>query len=138
MYRVTAFFIEDVRVLMPDITIGYDINSVDEAMSKSLWYGDRLIAVGGIIQLWNGVGMAWAIVDKNIPSECVKKTAILFKKWFHKMAEHYGFHRIQADVKSDNFEKGHKFVKFLGFKHEGKMTAYGSDKEDHDRYALVR
>lgn len=137
-YKLTAFFLEDVDALNPDIKIGSCLEAINEEMARSLWYDNRLIAAGGVVPIWPGVGIAWAMIARDIPQQCIKYTFSLYREWLKRLMERYNLHRVQADVKTDDFEKGHRFVKHLGFKHEGKMIAYGPDREDHERYAFVR
>lgn len=133
MYKVTAFFKEDIREINEDIAKTFDMCTLDESTARSLFYNDKIIAAGGIVKMWEGVGTAWAVLG-NIENK--RKVALLYKKHLYKMMIDNRFHRLQADILV-GFDKGVRFVEFLGFKFEGTMKAYDKDKRDYLRYALV-
>jgi L-amino acid N-acyltransferase YncA len=94
-----------------------------------------ILAVGGVIQFWPGVGEAWMMVapegrKKGLRLYCYMKAFLdlCFKE--------YGFHRIQASVLYDHAE-AHKCVMRLGFVPEGMMVHYGPNKENFVRYARI-
>jgi len=101
----------------------------------TLFKDDKVVAIGGVAKLWNGVGEAWALPGNGM------KNPLLFHKTILRMLdtiqEAEGFHRIQAIVFEDH-PKGHKWVKALGFKSEGIMVAYGPNGENVVRYARVK
>lgn len=130
-FKVTAFFREDLEILGKEAT--WHIN---EAMAQSLWIDGNLVACAGISEIWKGVGMAWAVFGE-LPQGSTRRVALLFYDYLVRLMEWHGLWRVQADVKAD-FPAGHRFVRFLGFTHEGSMRAYGPDGADYERYSFVR
>ena len=95
-----------------------------------------IVGIGGIALLWKGVGEAWAV-----PSVAVKQHPLAFhravKMMLNMIQDNKKLHRVQAAVLED-FPKGHKWIKSLGFKREGKMRAYGPNGENYIRYARIK
>lgn len=136
--RATAFFNEDLDLIDPVFTVfGVARSFFDEGPAITIMIGDKIAGSLGISKVFNGVGIAWCLMDKNIPREYKRRVALICKEEMHKKMEKFGFHRIQADV-AMGCDIAHRFVKFLGLESEGSMRAFGPDKEDYERYAIVR
>jgi len=91
-----------------------------------------VLAVGGVIQFWPGVGEAWMMVAP----EGRKKGLSLYKymdQFLQKCFREYSFHRIQASVLVGH-QEAHKCIMRLGFIPEGMMIHYGPNKENYVRY----
>lgn len=96
--------------------------------------GEKPIGCGGIFDLWQGVGEAWAVFTP----ELLKHPFFL-----HRVAKHLiwrlmlqnKYHRIQMNI-VDGFEAGIKWAVALGFRPEGLLHAYTPDKTTFRRYAL--
>ena len=97
--------------------------------------GERVIAIGGVAEMWRGSGEAWALLSA---AALAKPVAL------RKVAEAYlagaqqNFWRIQATVRAD-FREGNRWVQSLGFSHEtptGPMKGYGPDGADYELYAM--
>jgi hypothetical protein len=136
--RAVAFYNEDLDVIDPVFTVfGVDRAFFDEGPAVTIMIGDKVAGSLGISEMFKGVGVAWCLMDKHIPSKYKRRVALICKEEMHKKMERFEFHRMQADV-AMGCDVAHRFVKFLGLKSEGIMKAFGPDKEDYERYALVR
>ena len=97
---------------------------------------EKVMGMGGVALLWDGVGEAWII-----SSPLFHKYPLAVTKAVHKMLglieKGRKLHRVQAAVLEDH-PSGHKWIKSLGFVSEGKMTAYGPKRENFIRYARVK
>lgn len=97
-------------------------------------YDGTIIGVGGVYPLWKGVGEAYIFTSdffdnkKYVISKYVKRVFTMIEQSI------VDIHRVQASVRKD-YEKAHRLAKFLGFKEEGTMLQYSSDKSDYVRYA---
>jgi hypothetical protein len=94
---------------------------------------DTVLAIGGVIQFWQGVGETWMMVS---PQGRLKALS-LYKHmdgFLDTCFKDYGFHRIQASIVYDHKE-AHKCIMRLGFVPEGMMVHYGPHKENYVRYA---
>lgn len=116
---------------------GFDpIPNFEAGPAFSLVDGEKVIAIAGIALLWKGVGEAWVIAGKDI-----QKYRLTFHRGVREMLsiieEHERLHRVQTAV-LENFAKGHKWIRRLGFVSEGKMKGYGPNGETFVRYARVK
>lgn len=102
----------------------------------AVWHGDKLIAVGGIVWLWDGVGEAWVILHTN--ADEVKMGAYrAVRTLFFLLMEEGAYRRVQAMVRTD-WERAVKMIEALGFVREGTMKAYFPDGTDAYLYAMVK
>lgn len=93
----------------------------------------KVLAMGGIVPMWDNVGEAWAIFCGELKDKflCVHN----FAREFLKTAP---FHRIQMTVVYD-FKNGHRWARLLGFSKEAdRLAGYLPDGRDVSMYALVR
>ena len=97
---------------------------------------NTVLALGGIVQFWPGVGEAWMMVSP----EGRKRGLALYRvmeRFLNMGFDQYGFHRIQASV-VNGYMEAHKVVLRLGFIPEGMMVQYGPNKENYVRYVKLR
>jgi len=98
--------------------------------------GEEILACGGIVILWPGVGTTWMNVSDNISSH---------KIWFHRTVKRmllqiisiYKLHRIDAAIRV-GIERDEKWAYKLGFTPEGPLNAYGPNKEDYYRFVRLK
>ena len=92
-----------------------------------------IIAAAGVINLWTGVGEAWAILTPRAKGMAVLRA---FRETFRLIQIAHDYHRIQASVQAD-FDDGVRFAKFMGFESEGVMRSYDAEKHDFLRMAKI-
>lgn len=90
------------------------------------------IAVGGCVEQSPGRAVAWALLAKTDGASFIKVHRGVLR-WL----ELAPWRRIEAVVESD-FALGHRWIKMLGFHHEGRMRGYTPEGGDCDLYARVR
>lgn len=97
---------------------------------------DITFGIGGVGRIHTGVGTAWLILNKQFLK--YPKKLLKFSRYIVK-ASMLGLdlHRIQIDIDT-NYEENTRFAKKLGFKFEGRMAQFGPEKQDYDRYVLLR
>ena len=122
-----------------------DIVNVKERYLKNLeqlvkpdtsWTGlidGKIIAAGGMVELWDHVFEGWVMATADIQKHPIA-TARIIKKIFNKVMVKYDVHRLQTTVKAD-YEIGHKFAQWLGLEKEGLMKKY---LDDNDYYLYSR
>lgn len=113
---------------------GVDLYKQISGDAFTLIIDNKIIACGGIEQLWPGVGEAWLIMSEGAlkyPVSVMRRAREIFPKMNTK------YHRVQALVLYQ-FHKAMLFVERLGFRYEGLMQAYGPNKEDYMRYVILR
>lgn len=116
-----------------------DVNQIANKFLRgpafTIFHDDEIIACGGIIIMWPGMGEAWAFT-----SPLVRK----YPKFFHQEVKNhlealidvYHFVRVQAMVVKE-FAVARKWAERLGFEYEGEMRKYMGGK-DYVRYAIIR
>lgn len=96
-----------------------------------------IIACGGVVPFWKGVGEAWLIT-----SDLTEKFKIFFAKTVHNKLEEIiklmDFKRVQALIDSEHLI-GQRFIERLGFKNETPegMKKYIGGRTFY-RYSLVK
>lgn len=111
-------------------------DSMGSLIAFSLINGENVVAIGGIYELWPGVGEAFAIMSKSV-TKYPKSLYSSFKSNIDAGMKIGNFIRVQATVKAD-FPAGIRFLEHLGFKEEGLMKKWGFDHCDYYRYARVK
>ncbi len=116
-----------------------DIDSRAEHYAQSgpaitMLSGNVVLAIGGVIKYWQGVGEGWMMVS---PAGR-KKVFSLYKNVnnFLQSCADNGYHRIQTCVLAGHRD-AHKLVMRLGFIPEGMMVNYGPNKENYIRYVRI-
>ena len=94
-----------------------------------------IIACGGVLPIWKGVGEAWAVT-----SPLVQKYPLVFAKTMRsKLIEIIianSFERVQTIVDAE-FRVSQRWLERMGFKYEGEMEKYISGRT-YLRYAWIR
>lgn len=101
----------------------------------TLFEEDVVLGIGGVHNIWNGVGEAWLLLGKEAfarPRTVARHTVNMFDH----MQEEYKYQRIQASIAVKD-GKAKRFAEWLGFQNEGIMRKYGPDGSDYYRYAKV-
>lgn len=101
----------------------------------TLFEEDVVLGIGGVHNIWNGVGEAWLLLGKEAfarPRTVARHTVNMFDH----MQEEYKYQRIQASIAVKD-AKAKRFAEWLGFQNEGIMRKYGPDGSDYYRYARV-
>jgi len=136
--RVAAYFPEDFDAIEPVVSIEMDFrHHVNPDIARTIFLGSKPVMVAGILQMWSGVGTAFIALDKEWVPQNAKWVVRTVRDLLREAFEHYGFHRIQADVRKDE-PKALKFARACGFQSEGDMKAYGMDGSDYERFAIVK
>ena len=107
----------------------------EKGYTWSMVEDDRVLALGGIVPLWSGVGEAWSLMTPEALThikELHAKAKKVLESFFNQ-----GWQRIQTTVRAD-FGQGKNWLEHLGFEDEGTMEKYGPDGKDYIRYALVK
>ncbi|GAH46646.1 unnamed protein product [marine sediment metagenome] len=96
---------------------------------------EGLVASGGVLPLWKGVGEAWVVT-----SELVETYPILFAKtvWkkLYEIINANGIERVQTTIHKDHVIS-QRWAERMGFENEGLMKKYLGG-EDYYRYALIK
>ncbi len=98
--------------------------------------GDITFGIGGVGKIHKGLGIAWLILNKEFlkyPKKLLKFSRYVIQASILGL----DLHRIQMDI-DITYEENARFAKRLGFKFEGRMVQYGPNKQDYDRYVLLR
>lgn len=107
-------------------------NSLDTEVSFTAIDGDKIIACGGLVEMWENRGLAWMVLSDIAKNYMLQLTRAIMR--YLRVAK---YRRIETAVRS-NFLEGHRWADLLGFKYEGTMRGYGISGDDYDLYARVK
>tara|TARA_B100000242_G_scaffold294074_1_gene274583 strand:+ start:15978 stop:16415 length:438 start_codon:yes stop_codon:yes gene_type:complete len=102
-----------------------------EGWSYTLMDEDKVIYVGGIHPLWQGVGEVWFVGSAHLNKMPVKYIRAFKKKSYELINEH-NIIRLQAPIRKE-FKTAKRFVEWWGLKEEGLMKKYF---DNHDYYMM--
>lgn len=97
--------------------------------------GGRPVGCAGFALMWPGRAAAWCLLACGIPRMAWPAVHRAVKSRMAQLPA-LGIHRVECEV-AHGFLAGHRWVRMLGFDHEGVMRAYGPDGRDFHRYAKV-
>lgn len=95
----------------------------------------KIILIGGVAFLWEGVGSGWVITSELL---------LKHKTWSHRVIRDalditekiHNLHRIESIILKEH-EVSMKWAERLGFEQEGLLRKYDSQKQDHWLYARI-
>ncbi len=97
---------------------------------------DTIIACGGVVIIWKGVGAAWVVFSETMPTHGLWMTRMT-KRVLEDAVRIYKLHRLETMVEASN-EHYRKWVKVLGFTPEnGVARAYTTEKKDTTRFERI-
>lgn len=96
--------------------------------------GDRVIACGGVMEIWEGRGTAWALLACDLGGDNMRRVHYAAKRYFDSSP----LRRIEATCDVD-FREGHRWLSLLGFTLETRvMCNYRPDGGDESMYVRLR
>lgn len=107
--------------------------SKETGWAFSVLGGGRAVGCAGVIPLWDGVGEAWSFFSDEMKHPFFLHRTV--KRYLGRIIEEKKLHRVQMNVLS-GFEKGFRWAESLGFRSEGILHDYTTDKQNYMRYAL--
>jgi len=110
-------------------------NGIDGVIGFTLVHNNRIIAIGGIYELWKGVGEAFAIMGEGA-FLYPKSLFATFSRNLETGIKIGNYRRIQATIK-EGFDAGIRFIEHLKFKSEGLLEKWGPDGNNYYMYARI-
>ena len=110
--------------------------------------GEAVIACGGVVRFWPGVGECWCWAGAGV-DPCPVAFARLARRVvdslfgspsgrpFASLPGGHGFHRLQLHARQDD-PRANRFALHLGFTLEGRCPGFGADRSTHNLYGRVR
>jgi len=92
-------------------------------MSFSALDGNTIVGCGGIVELWPGVGQAWAVLSEQALARSMTLTRSAQRE-LDRITRCRNLSRVQATV-ADGHGAGARWLAFLGFEVEGLLVNYG-------------
>ncbi len=89
---------------------------------------DKIIMVGGIMPIWEGVGEAWAFITEDAKNNLIKSYRCV-RDMFNKLIEEKQWRRVTASCLSD-FRQGQNMLEHLGFVYEGCLRQHSQEGID--------
>ncbi len=85
--------------------------------------GEHPVGCAGVVELWPGVGQAWAVLSEQALDHPVVLTRAAMRE-LPRICRDCGLGRVQASV-ADGHGAGARWLAFLGFEVEGLLLNYG-------------
>lgn len=97
--------------------------------------GDQVLASAGVMVIWEGRGIAWALLSQSVGPRAFIRVHRAVCRFFDLCA----LRRIETTV-SPGFVQGHRWMASLGFVREtpGVMKAWTPDGQDMVLYARIQ
>jgi len=101
-------------------------------------FDGEIVAVGGIVDYWSGVGEMWLMLTKQARKHDIFGLIAFgaIEKKMNELVKSHKLRRVEASVRAD-FPKAIKFIKALGFQYEGRKRKYTPDGKDLFIYARL-
>ena len=98
--------------------------------------GEEVIACGGVVRFWPGVGESWCWAGAGVDAVPVA-FARLVRRIVQDLTQGHGFHRLQLHARLDDV-RANRFATHLGFTLEGRCPGFGADRSTHNLYGRFR
>ena len=117
---------------------GYPYMEVPDDNTITTIYEGHVVAVGGLVVYWEGVGLFWLMLTADCKKWGFHGVLALdaIKDKVEYLIEKNNLRRAQATVKPD-FPEAIKMIEFLGFKRDCLMECYCPDGSDSYLYSKV-
>lgn len=96
--------------------------------------GDRVLACGGAVRFWPGVGECWCWAGCDV-DQVALAFARLARRVVESLAREHGFHRLQLHAREDD-SRANRFAAYLGFTLEGRCPGFGPAPSGQATYNL--
>lgn len=103
--------------------------------SYTMVNSEHVIASGGILPLWKGVGEAWVVSSDLVPKHYMAFVRTVVGQ-LNKITKDMSLDRVQTTVNVEH-AVSIKWVEWMGFEREGLMRKFIGG-QDYYRYARVR
>ena len=114
-----------------------EMRAMLENNAVTLLDGDDVLACVGVSPQRKGVCAAWAFLSARAIGKPVFLTRSV-RRFLDTIEQYDGYRRIEAAVAVEH-GAGHRWIRSLGFEHEGRMKNYGvGGQGDFDLYARTR
>lgn len=95
----------------------------------------KIIMVGGILPIWDGVGEVWAYITEDVRKNLIESYRCL-SDMFDVLIKEKQLRRVEAHSRAD-FPAGQNMLEHLGFKYEGCKEQHTRDGIDVYMYGKI-
>jgi len=106
-------------------------HAISNGIAMAAVEGDRVLAMGGIVELWKDRGTAWGLLSADLA-----RAMPVIHRVVWRVIDTSPLARIEAQVAVDH-RAGQRWVRMLGFEHEGVARSYWNGR-DYDLFARVK
>lgn len=106
-------------------------HAIRQGVALAATDGARVLAIGGVAELWSERGIVWGVLDQSIG-----RAMVPIHRAVRRALEVSPLRRIEAHVAAEHPE-GHRWIELLGFEREGLMRAFWQG-HDYVLYSRVR
>lgn len=124
------------RAGLRDLDLETAYQSYERGGGWTLRVDGAIVGAAGLSPMWPGVAAAWLFPSPLLARYPRTVVATVVAHLRALIAERQ-LRRVQCSVQADHVI-GRRFVEWLGFEPEARMTAYGPNGEDHILYAWIR
>jgi len=133
-FKAEHFKLEDLRDPSGPAAFGESFKKLCEVyesggLAWTIMDNDKVVASGGVIFYWPGVGEGWMLVTKRARAYPLALIKVM-KKGIDAASREMKLNRIHATVKCDD-RQALRLAKILGFQVEGRLRRYGPDGKDY-------
>lgn len=133
-YKIQARPYDNAMMFKDNGADKYISHYATSSFAFTAFYGDSIIAIGGILPIWPGAAEAWMFIGDDL----AKHKRFIYKSVKNKIEDSFKFLNLQRlqMVCLTSYEKAGIFAEHLGFVKEGTMEKY-TNGEAYDLYARV-
>jgi hypothetical protein len=140
--RIADFCVEHLAAITPQEEQGY-LSSAQQRMvaaealaeeylaACTLMHGGRPVACAGLLEMWPGRCILWALIDRHIGAGPM----CAFVLWGRGQLRGLAVRRVEAMVLG-GFAAGARLMRLLGFVKEGTMRGFCPQGRDYDLWAF--
>ena len=95
----------------------------------------KILMVGGILPIWDGVGEAWAFITEEVKDNLIESYKC-GRQIFDMLVKEKKLRRVTASTMSD-FPQGQNLLEHLGFEYEGCLRQHSVEGVDMYIYGKI-
>lgn len=100
--------------------------------SYSIMHNDKVVGVGGAIEIWPGRAEIWLLLDKGA-GRCMSGVHRIATRFIEALPHH----RVETGCEI-GWPEAHRWLKMLGFERESRARKYMPSGRDIDIYVRIR
>tara|TARA_R110000824_G_scaffold20858_2_gene78196 strand:- start:2123 stop:2548 length:426 start_codon:yes stop_codon:yes gene_type:complete len=130
--HIGAIKLQTAQMYLSEWVTQEQAEALEQSLSYTAMLDDVPLGSAGVIEMWKGRGLAWALISQTGPKHFVKCHRAVVR-----FLEACMLPRVEMTVDCDHKE-AHRWAKLLGFEMEAeRMRAYAPDGHDCALYSRI-